>query len=60
MKTLTIRTITLQELEQILLETEYIKPGETLHGIDTRGFSYSRADPERLVIKMGEWERVDT
>ena len=49
MKT-TRRVITLQELEAVLKDFDYIKPSEILHDIETRGYTFSKGDPKRLNI----------
>ena len=44
----------MQELEAVLKDFDYIKPSETLHDVETRGYTYSKADPKRLNIIVSE------
>ena len=44
------RVITLDELEAVLKDFDYIKPSEILHDIETRGYTFSKGDPKRLNI----------
>lgn len=44
------RVIPKGQVEDMLREMDYLKPGEFLHDFDVRGYPYSEADPRRVEI----------